>query len=115
MEAISSSEKNTPIKGTWKIALKDGVIIDSGKTVKLRLVGDIKTNANQGDQFEFRVSNATAVTVATGTKVTLNEDSKTISSRMVTVANGVKEEDVNAGYSIENESKSRRARNRESR
>lgn len=104
------SEKNTPIKGTWKIALKDGVIIDSGKTVKLRLVGDIKTNANQGDQFVFRVSNTTAVTVATGTKVTLNEDSKTISSRMVTVANGVTEEDIDAGYSIENEPKSRNIR-----
>ena len=92
-----------PKSTVLKIALKEGLTVDAGKTLKLRLVADIRTQANPGDTFTFTATNAAAVTIATGTKVEIDE--AVSASRVITIANGVKNNDVKASQSIENEPK----------
>ncbi|MBP5426434.1 MAG: hypothetical protein J6Y29_00815, partial [Clostridiales bacterium] len=104
--SVVSETVINPTTSELNIALKEGVTVEAGKTIRLGLMADIRAGANPGDVFKFAAIDASSVTIATGTTVSASKTSEEIESaiadsRSVEISSGATEEDVKANKSDE--------------
>jgi len=90
-----------PESNPLRLSMKEGVVIDPGKTIKLGLVSDIKNDANEGSEYEFIIldkdAGSKAITKTTGVDVDIEP---TIDSRAVTVSEAANVDNVDMSYSV---------------